>query len=216
MNQDITPQTTNQQAPAPGGYGAAPTPAAETPQPPAGQVIPLQSGPKKSKLKTVLLALLVLVLLGAVAGAYQYQQGKIDEVAAAKIAADKQVVSLQTQLNAKPKDTKTVTPTPAAPDYTVVTGNATTPTTGTATVNSLYKPTIKEIWLEYGTAPDALTTASKHTVSELGAGDANSYGQQSFNLTGLKSGQDYFYRVAAKNAAGTTIYGGVASFTATK
>ncbi|MEO6513900.1 MAG: fibronectin type III domain-containing protein [Candidatus Saccharimonadales bacterium] len=217
MNQDISPPTSNQNSNVPQGFGSSPAPEAPAPQEPVGRVIPLQSGPKKSRLKAVFLTLLFLVLLGAVAGAYYYQQGKIDDISTAKITSDKQVVSLQTQLNAKSKDTKATTvPTSTAPDYTVVTGDVTTQASGTATINTLYKPIIKEIWLEYGTTPDALATASKHVVNELGAGDVNSYGQQSFNLTGLKAGQNYFYRVAAKSSTGTTIYGGVTSFTSTK
>jgi flagellar basal body-associated protein FliL len=217
MNQDINPPTPYQSPQTPQGPNPAPAPEAPEPQP-APQVIQAQSGPKKSKLKTILLALLVLLLVAAVAGAYLYQQGKVDDATTAQAAADKKVASLQSQLTAaesKASTTKTTSTTPAA-DYTVVTGNVVSQAAGTASVNTLYKPTIKEIWLEYGTTPDALSVASKHVIDELGAGDANSYGQQNFSLTSLKAGQNYFYRVAAKSAAGTTIYGGVASFTAAK
>jgi zona occludens toxin (predicted ATPase) len=215
MNQDITPPSSNG-FPAPQGPGAVPAP--EAPQQPAGQVIPLQSGPKKSKWKAVFLVLLFLLLLAAVAGAYYYQQGKVDDVAAAKTAADKQVVLLQSQLKAaeaKATTTKPAATTPVA-NYNIVTGNATVTAVGAATVNGLYKPgSVDEIWLEYGTAPDTLSTATTHITTGLGEGDATTYAEQAFKLTSLKSGQDYFYRVAAK-AKGATIYGGVASFTAMK
>jgi outer membrane murein-binding lipoprotein Lpp len=217
MNQDITPQSSNQ---APQGFGAsvAPTPAADAPQEqPTGQVIPLQSGPKKSKLKTFALVLLFLLLLGAVAGAYLYQQGKIDDVATAKTTADKQVVALQTQLKAA--QTKVAaTPKTTAPvvSYDIVTGTASSSTTGTASLAGLYKPgTVVELWVEYGTAPDALNVATTHITKGLGEGDAKNYSTQNFTVSGLKSGQNYFYRVAAKNKT-TTVYGGVASFTSAK
>lgn len=220
MNQDITPSPyqSGGQAPAP---SATPTPNTDsTPsasQSPSGQVIPLQSGPKRGKGKAVLLTLLFLLLLAAIGGVYYWQHGKYDTLATAKTAADKQIVSLQSQLNAKATTPKPVATTPATtPNYNVVTGNVTTQAATTASVSALYKPgSVDEIWLEYGTTPDKLSTATAHVTQGLGAGDANNYAQQVFKLTGLSAGQNYFYHVAAKSK-GATVYGGIASFTAVK
>lgn len=221
MNQDITPSTyqPSGQTPAPNaGPSPATSPAPSAPQQPTGQVIPLQSGPKRSKGKAVLLVLLFLLLLAAIGGVYYWQHGKYDSLATAKTAADKQIVSLQSQLNAKTTAPKATTPTPAAatPNYNVVTGNVTTQAATTASISALYKPgSIDEIWLEYGTTPDKLATATPHITQGLGAGDANTYAQQIFKVTGLTAGQNYFYHVAAKSK-GATVYGGTASFTAVK
>ena len=217
MNPDISPPTSYQSPSTPQGTNAEPAPEAPEQQP-APQVIQAQSGPRKSKLKAILLVLLFLLLLAAVAGAYFYQQGKVDDANTARATADKKATSLQSQLTAaqsKAATTKT-TPTTPAVNYNVVTGAAVPGTVGLASVNGLYKPgTVEEIWLEYGTTPDALKTATTHITQGLGAGDANTYAQQTFKLTGLTSGQNYFYHVAAK-AKGVTVYGGTASFTATK
>lgn len=224
MNQDITPASNGApqtpQTTAPVSQYQTPVNPEQTPPatPTSGQVIPLQSGPKKGKAKAALLSLLFLLLLAAVAGVYYWQQGKVNDAATAKTAVEKQVAALQSQLSAaqtKAKDTKPATTTPAA-NYNVVTGNASALAQTTATVNSLYKPgSIDEIWLEYGTTPDALKTATPHITQGLGAGDANTYAQQVFKLTGLTGGQNYFYHVAAKSK-GATVYGGTASFTTTK
>ena len=220
MNQDITPASSNQTPSSPSPEGT-PAPATDTyaaPQQPAGQVIAQQAGPRHGKGKAVLLALLVLLLLAAVAGVYYWQQGKVNDATTAKTAVENQVATLKSQLSsaeAKAKDTKAATATPAA-NYNVVTGDATVLAQTTATVNSLYKPgSVDEIWLEYGTTPDALKTATPHITQGLGAGDATTYAQQAFKLTGLSGGQNYFYHVAAKSK-GVTLYGGTASFTTTK
>lgn len=215
MNQDITPPAN--QTPVVNST-TEPTPDTAPSSEAAPQVIQPQHGPRKSKAKGILLTLMVLLLLAAAAGgAYYYQQGKLNTLGAAKTAADSQVASLQSRLKVALASATAAKPTPApVVNYNAVTGTVTTQAATTASISALYKPTtVDELWVEYGTAPDKLTSASTHLTQGLTAGDANSYAQQTFKLTGLTAGQNYFYHVAAKSK-GNTFYGGTAAFTATK
>lgn len=223
MNQDISPPSYQTPTAPVTPTNPEMTPVAPDAPQPAPQVIGQQSGPKRSKGKGILLVVLFLLLLAAaVGGAYYYQQGKLNTLGTAKMSADRQIISLQSQLTAAQSKaaatakTTTTTTTPAAVNYNIVTGNVATQAAATASISGLYKPgTIDELWLEYGNSPDALKTATVHITQGLTAGDPNTYAQQTIKLTGLTTGQNYFYHVAAK-AKGATIYGGTAAFTATK
>jgi type II secretory pathway pseudopilin PulG len=191
----------------------ATSPAAEAPQP----------KPTKSKAKWLIVLLLVLFLAALGLAGWQYTQAKslkddkaalaskVDsanqEAAKAKADASKAVASAKSQTASTPASTTSTD---------IVTGAVASKSDGTAQASALYLPgKVTAIWLEYGTSPTALSTATPKVTQGLGEGTAGSYANQGFNLSKLTAGTNYFYRVAATQN-GKTIYGGTATFTQAK
>jgi type II secretory pathway pseudopilin PulG len=183
---------------------------------PMGKVITSPRGSGAGK--KFLTFLLVLILIAAAAGGvYYWQQKKVNDAAASQSAAQKQVASLQSQLAKQKTDSAQKTTAAATIITEVITGEPYAKAVGTASISVLYLPgEVSDIWLEYGTAPDKLDKTSNHITQGLGEGQAGSYGNQGFVIQNLSTGRNYFYRAAAKTKAGTTIYGGIASFAAQK
>jgi len=79
----------------------------------------------------------------------------------------------------------------------------------------LVKPSasLKEVWIEYGNAPDTLKSQTKHLSSGLGEGSPDTYAATSFPIqkSSLKPGA-YYYRVAASTTDGKILRSGIASF----
>lgn len=185
---------------------------------------PQTQKPKKSKAKYGV-CILILVLLAAVAGVYYWQHQQVqtlqgeNNVLIKKLAANYLLMEQQMTATQKTKTSgMATTMTPATPVMSsdVVTGEVSAKAIGTASVNGLYLPgKITAIWIEYGITPTALSKTTPHVTKELGTGATATYVSQSFNLTQLNGGTDYFYRVAATQN-GKTIYGGVAGFAAQK
>jgi len=92
---------------------------------------------------------------------------------------------------------------------TVSTGSASSVTTSSATLNGTVNANggTTTAWFNYGTTSGSYTgTSSTQTVT----GSSNT--TVSIGITGLSSGTNYYYRIAAQNSAGTS-YGSEASFT---
>lgn len=94
---------------------------------------------------------------------------------------------------------------------TAITKSATNVTMNTATINGTVnaKGLQTRAWFEYGTSSDSLTnTTSKKKAS------GNNNKKISVNMSGLPGGATYYYRIVAKNKAGTA-YGEKMSFNTT-
>lgn len=106
-----------------------------------------------------------------------------------------------------PTPTPTPSPTPAQPPK-VTTGSATNVTTSSATLNGTVNAhgLTTTAGFEYGTSIGTYSnTSSTQTVN--GTTDTS----VSINISGLSGGTTYYYRVAARNSAGTT-YGSEMTF----
>lgn len=171
------------------------------------------AGPKKGHGFLVFIIMLIL-LLAAAGGVFYWQHQKV--IAAQKVqtsdymSSQKAIDDLKSQLAAQ----KAAAAKPATTDYSVVSGAPSAVTVSGVTVSAQFLANVpSEVWVEYGTSPTQLTTASKHVkLTAMGVSSANgSYKGQELSLTGLKAGTQYFYR-AAGTVSGKTVYGGVVSF----
>ncbi len=164
--------------------------------------------------------LLLLALVGA--AAYILHLKHISSLVQDRSKLQQEVSTLQSQLsdaNKTPETPASVTAKGAVAsqsNYAVLTGQAGNVTHQGASVEALYlSGEVDEVWVEYGTKPDVLTTSTQHDNQEMGLGVGDIYVAKSFEVKNLKSGTKYFYRAAAK-ANDQTIYGGVSAFTTSK
>lgn len=225
MNNDFTPRpaqsSTNSSSTAPSTEPVSP-PEADEPQqaPEPVQIITSKRSPGKVRKFFSFLGLLI-VLAAVGGGVWYWQQTQIKDLNTEKSGLQSEVSSLQSKIAAggkaakdDAKTTETAT-APAAVRTDIVTGSTTTNTTDATGVSVYYLPgTATEVWVEYGTSPDKLTSSAKR-VKGTGEGSAAVYVDQGFNLTELQDGTRYFYR-AAGTVDGKTVYGGVAGFQAAK
>jgi outer membrane murein-binding lipoprotein Lpp len=188
------------------------------PEPAPTVVTPPKRGHPKFK-KFLLWLLVLLLIAGAAAGAYLYQQQKLDQQKTAVTDARSQVSNLQSQLKAKTSQTKTTT-TPATTTVVDILNGATDQTSqpGKVAFTTYYLPgNISDMWLEYGSSPSSFTKSTAHTSDGLDEGTAGEYGTQQWlvNNDQFTPGSTYFYRSAAKKGS-DTIYSGVSVFTMNK
>lgn len=180
----------------------------------------ITSGRRGPDFKGALKFLSVVLLLAlAAAAAYFWQQQKVDKLSSANASLDSQVRSLKAQSTKESvAEEKTATPTPAptTTTYTLITGSASRITETGADLAAYYQGTnLTEVWIEYGIQAENLKTSTQK-VKTTGEGDAGTYVEQAFAVTGLQAGTQYFYRTAATTTDGKTIYGGVAALRTTK
>jgi cytoskeletal protein RodZ len=206
----------------------------ETPEPEqeaaAPAAVPVVSGgPQKSggKKTVLVLILVVLLALAAVAGVYYWQNQQLKDTQALNDQLTAQLnAAKSTTANTKDQaSTKSTEVTSSAISSDLIPGqvsfNQETGSTKSDSVTlGVYVVTdnLKNAWIEYGTSADKLTSKTATDSSEFGMGEAGSYRSFVFDIkkSGLKPGIDYYYRVAATNTSGTTIYSGVAAFTNVK
>lgn len=185
---------------------------------PASQVV-TSARPKKGH--GLLVFFVMLLLLAAACGGYYWQHKAKNDWMNKSVAEQAQLDTLKSQLKAAkasnnqvPASGSLAVPTS---NYTIVTGAPTKIADTEVDVIAQYglNPMPTEVWVESGTAPDKLTTASNHskTSSEGPAGET--YSSEGVALSGLKAGGHYYYR-AAGLVDGKTVYGGVVSVDTTK
>jgi hypothetical protein len=176
------------------------------------------------------LGLLIILTVVGLYGIYSWQHGKVT-------AADTKNQTLSTKVDQLQKAAVTTTqktatkPTSSTPASVAVQKQIVTGQVDFDTQNLRGQPGImfiealalgsgnlRDIWVDYGSAPDALNLQTEHVTKELGLGDANTYGSFTFTLakSKLQPGTNYFYQVSAKFADGSIIHGGVAGFTSLK
>ncbi|MCW2763744.1 MAG: hypothetical protein JWR85_3945 [Marmoricola sp.] len=185
------------------------------------QYVSFQAHPGRIMKFVKFLGLLLLLALVA-AGAFYWQQRKLDQAASLQLTTQKQVTNLQAQLasqateGAKSAASTGNTTDPVNVSTDVVTGQVTSQKAGSTIVSGLYKVgAVREIWVEYGLAANTLDQATKHGGLEPGLGEPGSYANVGTELTTVKPTTYYFYRAAAK-VDGKTVYGGVIGFQSAK
>jgi type II secretory pathway pseudopilin PulG len=224
MDNQFTSPTNSTEQPSASPAGSTVAPETETTQPaqPTHDTVAEQPRPRKSKAKWLIVLLVILLLAALGLAGWQYMQAKSlkdDKAAlAGKVeTANQELAKAKADASKAVESAKSSASTPASTTTTdIVTGAVASKSDGTAQANALYLPgKVTAIWLEYGTSPTALSTATPKVTQGLGEGTAGSYASQGFNLSKLTAGTNYFYRVAATQN-GKTIYGGTASFTQAK